>query len=107
MKTETGRPTKAGQCLEVSLVMSNQTDWIYLKRHGYISTMTKRLVDVDDQLLHDAQVALGTSGLKDTVNEALSLASADSEERLSQIRQAFADAASVAYTDEDRSDAWR
>ena len=69
--------------------------------------MTKRLVDVDDDLLRSAQVALGTTGLKDTVNEALSVAGADSLERLDQIRKSFADAASVPFTDADRDDAWR
>ncbi|MBV9313384.1 MAG: type II toxin-antitoxin system VapB family antitoxin [Pseudonocardia sp.] len=33
--------------------------------------MTKRLVDIDDVLLGDAQSILGTSTYKDTVNQAL------------------------------------
>jgi Arc/MetJ family transcription regulator len=33
--------------------------------------MTKRLVDIDDGLLGDAQSALGTSTYKDTVHQAL------------------------------------
>jgi Arc/MetJ family transcription regulator len=33
--------------------------------------MTKRLVDIDDDILVEARAALGTTTLKDTVNEAL------------------------------------
>ena len=33
--------------------------------------MTKRLVDIDDNVLAEARAALGTSTLKDTVNGAL------------------------------------
>lgn len=33
--------------------------------------MTKRLVDIDDEVLEEARAALGTSTLKDTVNAAL------------------------------------
>ena len=33
--------------------------------------MTKRLVDIDDELLEEARLALGTTTLKDTVNESL------------------------------------
>ncbi len=33
--------------------------------------MTKRLVDIDDQVLNDARGVLGTQTIKDTVGEAL------------------------------------
>lgn len=33
--------------------------------------MTKRLVDIDDDILDEARRALGTTTLKDTVNESL------------------------------------
>ena len=33
--------------------------------------MTKRLVDIDDEVLEKARLALGTTTLKDTVNESL------------------------------------
>ncbi len=33
--------------------------------------MTKRLVDIDDEILEEARHALGTTTLKDTVNESL------------------------------------
>jgi Arc/MetJ family transcription regulator len=69
--------------------------------------MTKRLVDVDDDLLQAAQIAMGTTGLKDTVNAALSLAGADSAQRLDEIRRLFAAAASVPLSEADRADAWR
>jgi Arc/MetJ family transcription regulator len=38
---------------------------------GYTAAVTKRLIDVDDQLLDKAQTALGTRTMKDTVNQAL------------------------------------
>jgi Arc/MetJ family transcription regulator len=45
--------------------------------------MTKRLVDIDDAILEEARGALGTTTLKDTVNEALH--SAVRQHRRSQI----------------------
>ena len=33
--------------------------------------MTKRLVDINDEILDEARRALGTTTLKDTVNESL------------------------------------
>ena len=45
--------------------------------------MTKRLVDIDDEVLEDARRALGTTTLKDTVNQ--SLHSAVREHRRTQI----------------------
>ncbi len=51
--------------------------------HGYtwsyayiLGVVTKRLVDIDDDLLDDARSQLGTATIKDTVNEALRLLSA-------------------------------
>jgi Arc/MetJ family transcription regulator len=38
--------------------------------------MTKRLIDIDDDLLTEASELLGTSTMKDTVNRALSEVSA-------------------------------
>jgi Arc/MetJ family transcription regulator len=35
------------------------------------AVMTKRLVELDDQLLEDARAVLGTTGVTDTVREAL------------------------------------
>ncbi|MFC4126183.1 DUF2191 domain-containing protein [Nocardia rhizosphaerae] len=36
--------------------------------------MTKRLIEIDDELLESAKAALGTSGVSDTVRAALSSA---------------------------------
>ena len=43
--------------------------------------MTKRLIDVDDELLAKAKAALGTRTMKDTVNEALSEAAKTARRR--------------------------
>ena len=45
--------------------------------------MTKRLVDIDDQILEEARHALATTTLKDTVNQSLRIAVR--EHRRSQI----------------------
>lgn len=50
--------------------------------------MAKTLLDLDEELLAEATVALGTSSKKDTVTEALRLAVADRRERR---RRALAD----------------
>ena len=39
--------------------------------------MTKRLVDIDDEVLEQARRALGTRTLKDTVNRSLEQAASD------------------------------
>ena len=46
--------------------------------------MTKRLVDIDDDLLEEATEILGTSTMKETVNEALS------EVRRAELRRQYA-----------------
>ncbi len=48
---------------------------------GEVITMTKTLLDVDNDLLEEATVALGTLTKKDTVNEALRLAVEAARER--------------------------
>jgi len=64
--------------------------------------MTKRLVDIDDEALRDAQARLGTATIKATVNEALRVAA-------DQHRHAIAAAIDVlAAADlDDRDLAWR
>jgi Arc/MetJ family transcription regulator len=64
--------------------------------------MTKRLIDIDDVALHEAQSRLGTATIKDTVNEALR-AAAD------QQRHAITNALDVlaAAKLDDRDLAWR
>ncbi len=69
--------------------------------------MTKRLVDIDDDLLDAARVALGTNGIKDTVNAALNDAIRDPAARLAEVDRAFAAIASVPGSDADRDAAWR
>lgn len=66
----------------------------------------KRLVDIDDEALAAAQLALGTRTMKDTVNQAL-LAVAKSSARSESIDAALATLAAVEFTDVDRIDAWR
>jgi|HubBroStandDraft_3_1064219.scaffolds.fasta_scaffold898178_2 Arc/MetJ family transcription regulator len=67
-----------------------------------LSSMTKRLVDIDDEVLNIARGRLGTATIKDTVGEALRLATVD---RDAEIERALATLAGTAIV--DRSDAWR
>ncbi|MEZ5382414.1 MAG: hypothetical protein R2754_11560 [Microthrixaceae bacterium] len=64
--------------------------------------MTKRLIDVDDDALGAARAELGTTTIKDTVNEALKRSSADRKKRI-------ADSLSLLATAEldGRDDGWR
>ena len=64
--------------------------------------MTKRLIDIDDAALRNAQARLGTGTIKETVNEALRLAA---EQRRLAIDQALATLAGADLT--DREAAWR
>ena len=71
----------------------------------YIDSV-KRLVDIDDDALADAQAVLGTRTIKETVNTALLLASAARSRRTAQIDEAFATLAQVRLSDEERRTAW-
>ena len=64
--------------------------------------MAKHLIDLDEAALGAARAELGTTTIKDTVNEALRLASA---ERQDSVRHAL-DVLAGARLD-DRADAWR
>ena len=64
--------------------------------------MTKRLIDVDDEALAAARSHLGTTTIKDTVNEALRRAV---EQRADELDAALQILGSADL--EDRSDAWR
>jgi hypothetical protein len=68
----------------------------------YILRVTKHLVDIDDVTLGAARAELGTTTLKDTVNEALRLVASSRDERVAQALDTLA-AADL----EDRADAWR
>ncbi|HZT96599.1 MAG TPA: type II toxin-antitoxin system VapB family antitoxin [Chloroflexota bacterium] len=65
----------------------------------------KHLVNLDDELLEQARTCLGTTTIKDTVNEALRLAS-DAKRR--QLDEALDDLAflSAELPIRDRSDGW-
>lgn len=64
--------------------------------------MTKRLIDVDDEALDGARSRLGTTTIKDTVNEALRRAAAERATALDAALDVLATADL-----EDRSAAWR
>ena len=64
--------------------------------------MTKRLIDVDDDALEAARAKLGTSTIKDTVNEALRNAA---RERATELASALS---TLSQADlDDRTEAWR
>jgi len=64
--------------------------------------MAKRLIEIDDEMLDAARAELGTSTIKDTVNEALRRATADRQHRVSAALDVLASA-----NHDDRSEAWR
>lgn len=64
--------------------------------------MTKRLIDVDDSALAAARARLGTTTIKDTVNEALRAAADHRREELDDALSVLADADL-----DDRVAAWR
>ncbi|MDN5759966.1 MAG: hypothetical protein L0H59_15810 [Tomitella sp.] len=64
--------------------------------------MAKHLVDLDEEMLGAARCELGTTTIKDTVNEALRRAGAPRDHRIAEALDRLADA----HLD-DRADAWR
>lgn len=68
----------------------------------YTATVTKRLIDVDDQALYAARSQLGTRTIKDTVNEALRRAAAARHAELDKALDVLASADL-----DDRLAAWR
>jgi Arc/MetJ family transcription regulator len=62
----------------------------------------KHLIDLDETAVEAARAELGTSTLKDTVNEALRRAG---EQRASRVSAALDTLAGL--PDDDRDDAWR
>lgn len=64
--------------------------------------MAKHLIDLDEQKLSAAQAELGTKTIKDTVNEALRLATAQRESRTAAALDVLANARL-----DDRDEAWR
>lgn len=76
--------------------------WIYRVDSAIYDGVAKHLVDLDEVALIGARAELGTTTIRDTVNEALRRATADRERRTA----AALDALSGACHD-DRADAWR
>jgi Arc/MetJ family transcription regulator len=72
--------------------------------------VTKRLIDVDDDILESARHALGTDTIEDTVNSALR-ASVQAAERRQRVDVAalkrFAEASRDLLDDDVMNDAWR
>jgi Arc/MetJ family transcription regulator len=65
----------------------------------------KHLVDLDESLLAQARATLGTSTIKDTVNEALRLAA---DRKRAELNAAMDEMAELVATlpVQDRADAW-
>lgn len=64
--------------------------------------MSKHLVDIDERALSAARAELGTLTIKDTVNEALRLASSDRDPGIVEALDVLAGAELA-----DRAQAWR
>ena len=64
--------------------------------------MAKHLIDLDEEALGAARAELGTSTIKDTVNEALRRATQPRKRRVVAALDVLADAEL-----DDRADAWR
>ncbi len=64
--------------------------------------MSKHLVDIDEQALSAARAELGTTTIKDTVNEALRAAAAGRDPRITKALDVLANADLA-----DRAEAWR
>jgi Arc/MetJ family transcription regulator len=69
---------------------------------GYTPLMVKHLVDLDEEALGAARAELGTTTLKDTVNEALRRVARERDGVVARSLGVLADAALA-----DREDAWR
>ncbi len=68
----------------------------------YTGVVAKHLIDLDENALSAARAELGTTTIKDTVNEALRRATSSRERQVAAALDVLADA----HLD-DRSDAWR
>jgi Arc/MetJ family transcription regulator len=64
--------------------------------------MSKHLVDIDEEALSAARAELGTATIKDTVNEALRVAAAGRDPRVTKALDVLAKAGLG-----DRTEAWR
>ena len=68
--------------------------------------MTKRLIDLDDELPASARTELGTSGVSDTVRAALRSATATAA-RARQVQWLIEGGLEELHDDEDRDAVWR
>ena len=68
----------------------------------YTADVAKHLVDLDEAALGAARAELGTSTIKDTVNEALQRAAGGRRQRVSNALEALAQAEL-----DERDEAWR
>lgn len=68
----------------------------------YTQRMSKHLVDIDEKALTAARAELGTLTIKDTVNEALRVAAADRNPRVTKALDVLASSDLA-----DRNEAWR
>lgn len=78
---------------------------VYLFAAARYTGDVKHLVDVDETLLEQARATLGTSTIKDTVNEALRLAAGRRRAELDAAMDELADLVR-ALPVQDRADAW-
>ena len=76
--------------------------YIYISNMDILGTMTKRLVEIPDELLVAAQAALGTATMKDTVNQALINSVSEAEQELDKALLFGA-----AFDTTTRENAWR
>ena len=76
--------------------------WLYGFRVVYTRVVAKHLIDLDEDALGAARAELGTATIKDTVNEALRLATGERERQVAAALDLLASA-----NLNDRADAWR
>ncbi len=76
--------------------------WLYDFHVVYTADVAKHLIDLDEGALGAARAELGTTTIKDTVNEALRRATLLREGQVAAALDVLADADL-----DDRSDAWR
>ena len=82
--------------------MSRRAGEIYESHLGYTHFVAKHLIDLDEDALGMARAELGTSTIKDTVNEALRRATRGRDRRVIAALDVLAEASL-----DDRADAWR
>ncbi len=75
---------------------------LYAARGRHTGGVAKHLIDVDEEALGVARAELGTTTIRDTVNQALRQATAGRSQRVVTALDVLADASL-----DDRSAAWR